>query len=197
MNDDLCNNVICLVDYGCWFILFYTCIELGLETWSAPCIELGDLECSLCGDALLVIISTICNDLNYIMSCCNVVTVHVIMYVGLFVVPCCWNCPLLLEFWKCCCWSAGLLKKIRVSGYPFGFRVSAGFGFGHEFAPELEFGSGLGFKFGFRFWVPRHSTRTEPDPLPSLCGVHEPQLHAEMWSRSMCHCLVGGSWTEN
>ena len=60
------------------------------------------------------------------------------------------------------------LKKIRVSGYPFGFRVSTGFGFGHEFAPELEFGSGLGFKFGFRFWVPRHSTRTEPDPLASL-----------------------------
>ena len=65
----------------------------------------------------------------------------------------------------CCCW---FVKEIRVSGYPFGFRVSAGFGFGHEFAPELEFGSGSGFKFGFRFWVPRHSTRTEPDPLPSL-----------------------------
>ena len=32
----------------------------------------------------------------------------------------------------------------------------------------MEFGAGSGFKFGFRFWVPRHSTRTEPDPLPSL-----------------------------
>ena len=71
----------------------------------------------------------------------------------------------LLEFWNCCCW---FVKEIRVSGYPFGFRVSAGFGFGHEFAPELEFGSGSGFKFGFRFWVSRHSTRIEPDPLPSL-----------------------------
>ena len=54
-----------------------------------------------------------------------------------------------------------------------GFWVSAGFSFGHEFAPESEFGSGSGFKFGFRFWVPNHSTRTEPDSLPSLdiCDV--------------------------
>jgi len=33
------------------------------------------------------------------------------------------------------------------------------------------FGSGLGFNFGFRVWVPRQSTRFEPAPLPSLGGV--------------------------
>ena len=54
--------------------------------------------------------------------------------------------------------------------YKNGFRVSAGFGFGDGFSPESVFGSGLGFKFGFRFWVPRHSTRPKPDLLPSLFG---------------------------
>jgi hypothetical protein len=55
-----------------------------------------------------------------------------------------------------------------------GFRVSNwvsdihGFGFGHEFSPESVFGSVSNFKFLFRFWVPRHSTPSEPDPLPSL-----------------------------
>ena len=60
-----------------------------------------------------------------------------------------------------------------------GFWVSAGFGFGrfgfgHEFAPESEFGSGSGFKLGFRFWVPNHSTRTEPTrchPYLDICDV--------------------------
>ena len=52
-------------------------------------------------------------------------------------------------------------------GLSVGFRLSAGFGFGDEFRSELKFGADSGFKFGFRFWVPRHSTRTEPDPLPS------------------------------
>jgi hypothetical protein len=55
-----------------------------------------------------------------------------------------------------------------------GFRVSNrvsdihGFGFGHEFSPEAVFGLASGFKFLFRFWVPRHSTWSEPNPLPSL-----------------------------
>jgi hypothetical protein len=55
-----------------------------------------------------------------------------------------------------------------------GFRVSnqvsviREFGFGNEFSPESVFGSVSGFKFGFRFWVPRQSTRSEPDLLPSL-----------------------------
>jgi len=71
--------------------------------------------------------------------------------------------------WKYCCW---FVKKNSGFGLSVGFRVSAGFGFGHEFAPELEFGSGSSFKFGFQFWVPSHSTRTEPDPLPSLGGNH-------------------------
>ena len=59
-------------------------------------------------------------------------------------------------------------KKYSGFGLSVGFRVSAGFGFGDRFRPELKFGAGLGFKFGFRVWVPRHSTRTEPDPLPFL-----------------------------
>ena len=54
-----------------------------------------------------------------------------------------------------------------------GFWVSAGFGFGDGFSPETVFGPGSGFKFGFRFWVPNHSTQTEPNSLPSLdiCDV--------------------------
>jgi hypothetical protein len=56
-------------------------------------------------------------------------------------------------------------------GLSVGFRLSAGFGFGDEFRPELKFGADSGFKFGFRFWVPRHCTRTEPNPLPSLSCV--------------------------
>ena len=41
-----------------------------------------------------------------------------------------------------------------------------GFGFGDGFPPESV--SGSGFDFGFRFWVHGDSTRSEPDPLPSL-----------------------------
>ena len=109
--------------------------------------------------------STICNDLNYIMSCCNVVTVHVIMYVGLFAVPCCWNCPLLLEFWKYCCWSAGLLKK-------FGFRViRSGFGYprvsvlGMNLHPNWSSGRVWVSSSGFGFGCPD----TPPEPNPTCC----------------------------
>ena len=42
------------------------------------------------------------------------------------------------------------------------------FGFGDGFPPESVSGLGLGFDFGFRFWVHGDSTRSEPDPLPSL-----------------------------
>ena len=49
-----------------------------------------------------------------------------------------------------------------------GFRGSMGFGFGDGFSPESVFGADSGFRFGFRFWVPRHSTRSEPAPLPFL-----------------------------
>jgi hypothetical protein len=55
-------------------------------------------------------------------------------------------------------------------GYPIG-SVIRGFGFGHEFSPESVFRSVSGFKFGFQFWVPRHSTRSEPDPVPSLTVI--------------------------
>jgi hypothetical protein len=82
---------------------------------------------------------------------------------------------------------AYVYKSLDCSSYVAirsGFRVSNrvlvihGFGFGHEFSPESVFGSVSGFKFGFQFWVPRHSTRSEPDPLPSL-------IEAKSW------CLVG------
>ena len=43
-----------------------------------------------------------------------------------------------------------------------------GFGFGDGFPPESVSGSGSGFDFGFWFWVHGDSTRSEPDPLPSL-----------------------------
>ena len=55
-----------------------------------------------------------------------------------------------------------------------GFRVSIrvlgirGFGFGDGLSPESVFGAVLGFDFGFRVWVHRDSTRSEPVPLPSL-----------------------------
>ena len=55
-------------------------------------------------------------------------------------------------------------------GFPIGFPVSTDFGFGDVFSPESVFGAGSGFKFGFRFWVPRHSTRPKPALLPSLCA---------------------------
>ena len=42
-------------------------------------------------------------------------------------------------------------------------------GFGDGFPPESVFGADSGFDFGFRFWVHGDSTRSEPDPLPSLC----------------------------
>jgi hypothetical protein len=72
---------------------------------------------------------------------------------------------------------AYVYKSLDCSSYVAirsGFRVSnrvsviRGFGFGHEFSPESVFESVSGFKFGFWFLVPRHSTRSELDPLPSL-----------------------------
>jgi hypothetical protein len=80
---------------------------------------------------------------------------------------------------------AYIYKSLDCSSYVAirsGFRVSNrvsvihGFGFGHEFSPESVFGSVSGFKFGFRFWVPRHSTRFELDPLPSLLPTRPPPL---------------------
>ena len=67
-------------------------------------------------------------------------------------------------------------------GLSVGFRLSAGFGFGDEFRPELKFGADSGFKFGFRFWVSRHCTRTEPDPLPSL-SIHRAAVKLQLQYR--------------
>jgi hypothetical protein len=46
----------------------------------------------------------------------------------------------------------------------------------YTFSLESVFGSVSGFKFGFRFWVSRHSTPSEPDPLPSLPPRREKKL---------------------
>ena len=55
-NDELCNNVICLEAYcylfgGLWMLIYIVSLVLNLE-------------CYLCGVALFVIISTICNNLT-------------------------------------------------------------------------------------------------------------------------------------
>jgi hypothetical protein len=57
------------------------------------------------------------------------------------------------------------IRRFRVSVQVSGIR---GFSFGDGFPPETVFGSGSGFDFGFWFWVHGDSTRSEPDPLPSL-----------------------------
>ena len=61
----------------------------------------------------------------------------------------------------------GFRVSIRVSGIRSGFGIR-GFGFGDGFPPESVFRADSGFGFGFRFWVHGDSTRSEPDPLPSL-----------------------------
>ena len=38
---------------------------------------------------------------------------------------------------------------------------------------------------GFRFWVPRYSTRTEPDPLPSL---RPSRTRRDVWGRPFFYC---------
>ena len=82
-NDDLCNNVICLEAYcylfgGLWMLIYIVSLVLKLE-------------CYLCGVALFVIISTICNNLSCVMSCWNVVAVHVCWIVLLSMVVGTWK----------------------------------------------------------------------------------------------------------
>jgi len=72
-------------------------------------------------------------------------------------------CCLLFIHVNMCIFICGFRVSIRVSGI-------RGFGFGDGFPPESVSGSGSGFDFGFRFWVHGDSTRSEPDPLPSLVG---------------------------
>ena len=69
-------------------------------------------------------------------------------------------CCLLFIHVNMCIFIRGFRVSIRVSGI-------RGFGFGDGFPPE----SVSGFYFGFRFWVHRDSTRSEPDPLPSLSQI--------------------------
>ena len=67
-----------------------------------------------------------------------------------------------------------VLIALTMLSYKSGFRVSnrisgiRGFQFWDGFLPESVFRSGSGFKFGFQFWMPKHSTRPEHDLLPSL-----------------------------
>jgi hypothetical protein len=70
-------------------------------------------------------------------------------------------CCLLFIHVNMCIFIRGFQVSIRLSGI-------RRFGFGDRFPPESVFGSGSGFDFGFRFWVHGDSTRSEPDPLPSL-----------------------------
>ena len=68
-------------------------------------------------------------------------------------------CCLLFIHVNMCIFIRGFRVSIRVSGI-------RGFGFGDGFPPESV--SGSGFDFVFWFWVHGDSTRSEPDPLPSL-----------------------------
>jgi hypothetical protein len=63
-----------------------------------------------------------------------------------------------------------LLVYCNILGFRLirGFRGSTGFGFGDGFLFESGFGTDLGFRFGFRFCMPTHLTRSESVPLPSL-----------------------------
>jgi hypothetical protein len=108
--------------------------------------------------------------------------IHVNMYIYIYI---------------CAVFDCSSYVAIR-SGFRVSNRVSDihGFGFGHEFSPESVFGSVSGFKFGFRFWVPRHSTRSKPDPLPSLAASlpYGPvSACARRRPRSHCWALTAGA----
>ena len=70
-------------------------------------------------------------------------------------------CYILFIHVNTCLYIRGFWITIRVSGI-------RGFSFGVEFPPETVSVLVSGFDFGFRFWVHGDSTRSKPDPLPSL-----------------------------
>ena len=80
-------------------------------------------------------------------------------------------CCLLFIHVNMCIYIRGFRVSVRVSGI-------RGFGFGDGFPPESVFGVDSGFDFGFRFWVHGDSTRSEPDPLPSLIILSIVQIMA-------------------
>ena len=109
-------------------------------------------------------------------------------------------CCLLFIYVNMCIFICGFRVSIRVSGI-------RGFGFGYGFPPESVSGSGSGsgFDFEFRFWVHGDSTRSEPDPLPSLvrqkisglsfaCGVLSFFLTLHMPFSSGCGNTVKRVW---
>jgi len=97
-----------------------------------------------------------------------------------------------VELWKYLLFVASCLYMwicVFIRGFRVSIRVSGirGFGFGDGFPPESVSGSGSGFDFGFRFWVHGDSTRSEPDPLPSLQPygrwLHESLSHLQCGER--------------
>jgi hypothetical protein len=73
----------------------------------------------------------------------------------------------------------------RVSSIHSGLGIR-GFGFGDGFPPELVFGSGSGFDFGFWFLVHGDFTRSKPDPLTSLPVNHGRRLEEAMGGDGPC-----------
>jgi hypothetical protein len=73
-------------------------------------------------------------------------------------------CCLLFIHANMCIFIRAFWVSLRVSGIHR-------FRFGDGFPPELMFGSGSGFNNRFWFWVHEDSTRSEPDPLPSLSTI--------------------------
>ena len=73
----------------------------------------------------------------------------------------------------CCILFIHVNMCLYIHGFGVSVRVSGirGFGFGTKFSPESVSVLVSGFDFGFRFWVHGDSTRSKPDPLPSLDNI--------------------------
>ena len=69
----------------------------------------------------------------------------------------------------CCILFIHVNMCLYIRGFQITTRVSGirRFGFGAEFTRKVLV-LVSGFDFGFRFWVHGDSTRSKPDPLPSL-----------------------------
>jgi hypothetical protein len=80
----------------------------------------------------------------------------------------------------------GFWVSIRVLGIRWVSGIR-GFGSGDGFPSESVFGSGSDFDFGFRFWVHGDSTRSEPDPLPSLLLS---AANATVYDKKKDHCRL-------
>ena len=108
------------------------------------CLDFATLDCNTFVWTVISGQCVFCKWLNALTIFCTMYVVHVVYHSCYLHVLYIFNCNIL------------------------GFRGFAGFGFGDGFSPESIFGADSGFRFGFRFWVPRHSTRSEPTPLAFL-----------------------------